>query len=142
MKKLVFVNRYFFPDESATSQILADLVFHLAEKQGIYDIVVIAGRQLVDDPHAALVPSERVRKVQVYRPWSSRWGRRNNLGRALDSIVFFFGVFWRLVRLARKGDVIVVKTDPPLVGLIGAIAARIRGAKLVNWVARYLSRGG
>ncbi len=28
MRKLIFVNRFFFPDHSATSQILSDLAFH------------------------------------------------------------------------------------------------------------------
>ena len=28
--KIVFFNRFFFPDPSATSQILSDLAFHLA----------------------------------------------------------------------------------------------------------------
>jgi hypothetical protein len=27
---IIFVNKYFYPDHSATSQILSDLVFHLA----------------------------------------------------------------------------------------------------------------
>lgn len=30
MARVIFVNRYFFPDHSATSQILSDLTFHLA----------------------------------------------------------------------------------------------------------------
>ena len=30
MNRLIFLNRYFFPDHSATSQILSDLAFHLA----------------------------------------------------------------------------------------------------------------
>jgi hypothetical protein len=28
--KLIFLNRFFHPDHSATSQLLSDLVFHLA----------------------------------------------------------------------------------------------------------------
>jgi hypothetical protein len=31
MQRLIFVNRFFHPDHSATSQILSDLAFHLAE---------------------------------------------------------------------------------------------------------------
>jgi hypothetical protein len=30
LRKIIFVNRYFFPDHSATSQILSDLAFNLA----------------------------------------------------------------------------------------------------------------
>jgi colanic acid biosynthesis glycosyl transferase WcaI len=31
MPRLIFVNRFFHPDHSATSQILGDLAFHVAE---------------------------------------------------------------------------------------------------------------
>lgn len=37
-------------------------------------------------------------------------------------------------RLTREGDVIVAKTDPPLISLMGAVVARLRGARLVNWL--------
>jgi colanic acid biosynthesis glycosyl transferase WcaI len=30
MKRLIFLNRFFYPDHSATSQIVSDLAFHLA----------------------------------------------------------------------------------------------------------------
>jgi hypothetical protein len=30
MKRLIFINRFFYPDHSATSQILGSLAFHLA----------------------------------------------------------------------------------------------------------------
>lgn len=41
-RKLVFVNRFFHPDESATSLMLTDLVEHLAGAG--YRILVITGR--------------------------------------------------------------------------------------------------
>jgi glycosyltransferase involved in cell wall biosynthesis len=41
---------------------------------------------------------------------------------------------WRLLRLARPGDVVVAKTDPPLISSLAALVCRLRGARLVNWV--------
>jgi colanic acid biosynthesis glycosyl transferase WcaI len=38
-----------------------------------------------------------------------------------------------LARLRRR-DVLVVKTDPPLLSLVGWVAARCRGARLINWL--------
>jgi glycosyltransferase involved in cell wall biosynthesis len=38
---------------------------------------------------------------------------------------------WRHVR---RGDVVVAKTDPPLIAVGAALVARIRGASLVNWL--------
>ena len=52
-------------------------------------------------------------------------------------------------RSARKGDVIVAKTDPPLLSIVLAPIAKLRGAHLVNWlqdifpeVAEKLNIGG
>ena len=44
MAKTIFVNRYFSPDHSATSQLLSDLAFDLAARG--QDIHVITGGQL------------------------------------------------------------------------------------------------
>jgi hypothetical protein len=35
MKRVIFLNRFFFPDHSATSQILTDLAFYLARSASI-----------------------------------------------------------------------------------------------------------
>src|SRR5881398_1614919 len=40
--RIVFVNRYFYPDHSATSQMLADLAFHLASRG--WEVGVITSR--------------------------------------------------------------------------------------------------
>jgi glycosyltransferase involved in cell wall biosynthesis len=43
-------------------------------------------------------------------------------------------VAWRLWRLARKGGIVVAKTDPPLVSVVAAPIATLRRARFVNWV--------
>jgi glycosyltransferase involved in cell wall biosynthesis len=39
-----------------------------------------------------------------------------------------------MLMIVRSGDVLVVKTDPPLLSVCGALAARLRSATLVNWL--------
>ncbi len=51
-RKLVFVNRFFFPDHSATSQMLSDLAFALAAEG--FDVHVVTSRLRYDDPAAEL----------------------------------------------------------------------------------------
>jgi len=58
MPKIVFVNRYFYPDHSATSQLLMDLACDLGAMGR--DVMVIASRQLYDNPKAALPVVEMV----------------------------------------------------------------------------------
>lgn len=131
-RRVFFVNRYFFPDESATSQLLGDLAFHLAGRG--HQVHVVTSRQRYEDPRAGLPGTERVRGVQVHRVWTSAFGRRGVPGRAADYASFYPTAAGRLWRLLRTGDVVVVKTDPPLLAVPVAAAARLRGARLVNWV--------
>lgn len=48
MNRLIVLNRFFYPDHSATSQILTDLRLHFAAS-GV-DVHVITSQQLYDDP--------------------------------------------------------------------------------------------
>src|SRR6202044_1516100 len=126
------VNRFFFPDHSATSQILSDLAFHLAG-QG-RDVHVVTGTQIYDDPKAALPEYEIVNGVRVHRVSSTRFGRDALLGRSIDYLSFYRSVGRRLIEITRQGDMIIAKTDPPLLSVVAMAATRRRGARLVNWL--------
>jgi glycosyltransferase involved in cell wall biosynthesis len=132
MSRLIFVNRYFFPDHSATSQILSDLAFHLAGEGR--DVHVIASRQAYENPGAGLRDNEMVHGVHVHRVASTQFGRNALLGRAADYLSFYRSVRRRLAELAGRGDVVVAKTDPPLLAAATMGPTRRNGAKLVNWL--------
>ena len=131
-RKVVFVNRFFFPDLSATSQMLSDLAMRLAQ-HGV-EIHVVCSRQRYEDAAARLPQRERVHGVEVHRVWTSKFGRTSLRGRALDYASFYVTATARLWTLLRSGDVAVVKTDPPLLSVPAALAVALRGATLVNWL--------
>src|SRR4029077_12500742 len=130
--KVVFVNRFFYPDHSATSQILADLTFHLA-KTGIA-VHVITGRQVYDDPDSTLPSNDLIQGVRVIRVWTTRFGRQNLLGRTFDYLTFYLSTAWSLFALVKPGDVVIAKTDPPLISVVAAMVVKSREAKLINWI--------
>jgi len=132
MTQIIFLNRYFYPDRSATSQVLSDLAFALAERG--YRVRVITSRQLYDAPEERLPAHESFGGVEIERAWTSRFGRQNLIGRAVDYFTFYILAAWTLARLARRHDVIVSKTDPPMLSVIVEPIARWRHAKLVNWL--------
>jgi colanic acid biosynthesis glycosyl transferase WcaI len=132
MSRVVFVNRYFYPDESATAQLLADLAFGMAA--GGYDVHIVCSRQLYGAPESRLAAHETVRGVVVHRIWTTRFGRRRLLGRALDYASFYVTCAVALLGLLRTRDIVVAKTDPPLASIVAALAARCKGARLVNWL--------
>jgi glycosyltransferase involved in cell wall biosynthesis len=132
VRRVVFVNRYFHPDHSATSQIASDLAFHLVRRG--WDVAVITGRQRYDDSNARLAARETAHGVQIVRVWSTRFGRAMLAGRAIDYATFYLSAFFAMLARTRRGSVIVALTDPPLISVVAAIAATLRGARLVNWL--------
>ena len=130
--RLIFINRFSSPDHSATSQMLSDLAFALRARGAVVDI--IASRQRYDNPSANLPSEERINGVDTHRVWTARFGRNNLALRAIDYFTFYISAAWRLWRLARPGDVVVVMTDPPLFSVIAAPVVRLRGCRLVNWL--------
>ena len=129
--KVVFVNRYFQPDLSATSQMLTDLARGLASR-GI-EVHVICCRQLYDDPQARLSAEDLLSGIRVHRIATTRFGRGRLLGRALDYASFYLSGAVKLLCVLRRGDILVAKTDPPLLSMIAAPVAKARAARLVNW---------
>lgn len=130
--RIVFINRYFYPDVSATSQILFDLARRLVD-HGI-EVHVVCSRQLYDDPAASLPPHETIEGIKVHRALTTCFGRGNLVGRAADYASFYVTCAAKLAGLLRQGDVVVAKTDPPLISIAAAAVARMRGARLVNWL--------
>jgi colanic acid biosynthesis glycosyl transferase WcaI len=130
--RVIFLNRFFYPDLSATSKLLSDLVFALA-RTGI-SVTVIASRLHYDNAAMALPHRDSIHAVDVWRVWTSRRGRQRPIGRSLDYVSFYLAAGWRLWRLARAGDIIVAKTDPPLLSVIIAPIAWLKGAHFVNWL--------
>jgi colanic acid biosynthesis glycosyl transferase WcaI len=132
MKRLIFLNRFFFPDHSATSQILSDLAFHLAASGK--EVHVITSRQQYDDPAARLPAAQEIRGVHVHRIASTEFGRSALLGRGLDYLSFYASMWRSLLTLVERDDILIAKTDPPLTSVLAMLAAKRRRAILVNWL--------
>lgn len=130
-QKVIFVNRFFYPDESATSQLLTDLCLHLAQA-GWKVSVVTSKIPTRGAPFLRDRPDPE--GVGVVRVWSTMFGRKSLLGRIVDYLSFYPGALIALLRITDPGDIIVVKTDPPMVTVIAAFAAKLRRAKLINWL--------
>jgi glycosyltransferase involved in cell wall biosynthesis len=130
--QIIFINRFFYPDHSATSQMLSDLAFALAGRGG--KVVVITSRLRYDNPGARLPPSEEIDGVQIYRVATTSFGRHILAGRALDYATFYVMAAWSVLRRTQRGDLVVAKTDPPMLGLVCRPAARLRGAYFANWL--------
>ena len=110
---------------------LSGLVFALAA-QGP-KVSVITSQQRYDAPAVRLPARETLRR-QVHRVPTTRFGRSHleaepsTTSPSMSPLGGLFGAS------ARRGDIIVAKTDPPMLSLLAAPIARMRQARLINWL--------
>ncbi len=128
MARLVFFNRFYWPDEPATAQLLVDLAEALAASGHSVAVVTSA-------PASPKMPSREERNgVAIHRVRSLRLGGSSLFARILDLATFYPTAFLRLLRVVRRDDLLVAMTDPPLSGVLAGFVAKLRGARLVHWV--------
>jgi glycosyltransferase involved in cell wall biosynthesis len=129
-RRVVFVNRFFYPDESATSQILTDLARHLDENGWAVSIITgrYGGSGKTPLPRAATINATKIARV-----WSMHQGN-GFAQRALSFATFYPAAFLAMIRVLRRGDILVTKTDPALISVVGMLAAKCRGAIHLNWL--------
>lgn len=126
--RVIFLNRFYWPDEPATAQLLTDLAGALAARGR--EITIITSR-----PAAHPGPGVEMRAgVRIVRVGGTRCGRRHLAGRVLDFATFLFAACWRLAGIAQRGDMVVAMTDPPLLGVAAWPIAWLKGARCLHWV--------
>lgn len=128
MARAIFINRFYWPDEPATAQLLTDLAERLAMR-GL-EIIVVTSK-----PRRADAPRRDARAgVEIIRVGSSRSASDHLAAKAWDFATFHVAAAWRLWRICRPGDAVVAMTDPPLLALGIWPIARWRSARLFHWV--------
>ena len=129
--KIYFVNRFFYPDISATSQILTDLLKALSADTN--ELSVITSNQIYDDSKANLKSFEIYNNIVIHRIFSTQYGRAS-FGRAIDYISFYISLLVFLFNKVGKNDLVVAKTDPPMVSIIVKFVSIIKGFRQINWL--------
>lgn len=128
--RLIILNQFFYPDHSATSQLMTELAESLVER-GV-KVTALAGRGRYNGGEA-LPGNEDHKGVRIERAWATSYGKGNILGRLSDYLSFYVGASWRLMRLPRH-DIVMALTTPPLIGLIALVIGRLRGMRVVMLV--------
>jgi colanic acid biosynthesis glycosyl transferase WcaI len=126
--RLIFLNRYYWPEEPATAQLLTDLADALAAAG--HEVTVITSRP----GGSALGLRQTHGGVTISRVTSTRWARHGLPGKAADFLTFYIGALLRLAFTAQRGDTVVTLTDPPLLGIGAWLTARLCGARIFHWV--------
>jgi colanic acid biosynthesis glycosyl transferase WcaI len=122
--KILLLNQFFWPDSSATSQMVTDLARGLADRgHAVYSISADGGYAPADRGEAPPVIMHHVRALPFVR---------GKLGRVLSYASFYVGAMWRAFTMP-KVDLVLTLTTPPLLSLLGNAMKMLRGTRHFIW---------
>lgn len=129
--RLVFINRFFFPDPSATSQMLTELAEDLCTHGQM--VTVITGRNHYLGGKTVFPPRQIYKGIDIRRVGATNFGRRQTLGRLVDYLSFYLSAT-RLVMQMNRPDCLVVLTDPPLLSVLGSVMGILKRIRIICWL--------
>ncbi|MFO7630412.1 MAG: glycosyltransferase family 4 protein [Prochlorococcaceae cyanobacterium] len=117
--RLTVVSQFFPPDYAATGQLLDDLTARLAKRD--LQVQVLSGMPAYayssrEADRISFEPNRCIRRTRVSRLWPKRIR-----GRAINGLLFCCRIALRLLRYARRGDLILYTTEPGFLPLLGAL---------------------
>lgn len=128
---VVFLNRSFYPDITATGQLLLELCEDLARD---YDarVTVITGRPLSlikdvnclnDNFGVGLIKRQFLGGIEILRVRNTAFPAKFFIGRVCNYLTYFFFSFIASFKL-KKPDLVITLTDPPIICLAGLFISR------------------
>src|SRR4051794_33515237 len=121
--RVLILNQFFYPDHSATSQLMTELAESLVSR-GV-EVTALAGRGGYNGGGVTLPGRGDYRGVTIRRARSTGFGKRSMVGRLMDYLTFFVGATWELLVMPRQ-DIVMALTTPPLIGLVALLVCRLR----------------
>jgi glycosyltransferase involved in cell wall biosynthesis len=132
-KKILMILNYFYPDVASTGQLMTELCTELKED---LDITVIAAfpsysNNIPEKYKGKFVVKERYKNINILRVKVTDVDKTNKLSRIKNIFVYFISSIVAIL-MSGKQDLVYTISQPPILGgLLGVIAKRIKGAKLI-----------
>ncbi|MBL4884517.1 MAG: glycosyltransferase family 4 protein [Planctomycetaceae bacterium] len=128
-KRLLFINRSFWPDNEATGQLLTQLCEDLVQD---FDVDVICGHPLhgekVSDDVHPFGPS-----LNIHRVNHTRFSKGSIVGR-LTNLLTFTASAYRKLKQVPTPDVVITETDPFFLPLLGRKIQRKTGCQYIAYL--------
>lgn len=127
---VVLVSQFFYPDTSANSTVLSELVVGLANRNKDVSVLTTQPSYTEADRESSHPKHERYKGVDVRRIPATRFDRNTGLlKRILNELSFFLSAFVYLI-IRHRGDVLLLPTAPTFLPIAGWLV-RFRGYRPV-----------
>ena len=130
--RLWVVSELYYPEETSTGYFLTRIAEGLAEE---FDVQVVCSRPTYSERHLPVAWREERHGTTIHRMRSTRMDKDRFVGRVLNLVSFTLAAWLFCARHIRRGErLLVVTNPPPLPPLLGLLARlrRLRGVLLVH----------
>ena len=122
------VSELYYPEQTSTGYFLTKFAEGLTSW---FDVHVLCA-QPTYSARGQRAPARETRNgVEITRCWATTLDKDNLAFRAINMLTITLSVFLQALRSFRPGDAALVVTNPPLLPLVIALAARLKGARMM-----------
>jgi glycosyltransferase involved in cell wall biosynthesis len=125
------VSELFAPDDAATAHLMTQIAEGLAaEAEGSqYSISVICAQPTYTSRGQRVTRREITNGVQINRCWSTTFSKDRLILRAFNVVTIMMTFFIKMLFRFRRGDRVLVVTNPPPLPFVATLAAKLKGAR-------------
>ena len=124
--RVTILNQYYVPDVASTGHLLHELANHLAKRGDDVHVIACIPSYGPPDTWQPAPKKEFAEGVHVRRMRTTRFSKDSIPGRVLNSITFLVPLFFRMLFQRRSDHVYLYTTNPPYLGIIGAVVSLVR----------------
>jgi glycosyltransferase involved in cell wall biosynthesis len=122
------VSELYYPELTSTGYFLTGIAEGLADN---YDVSVLCGQPSYW-ARGVRAPIREVRnRVDVQRCWATTLDKNKIVFKIVNLVTITLSIFAAALLRFRRGDIVIVVTNPPLLPYFVALACRLRGGRLV-----------
>ncbi|MFI5166650.1 MAG: glycosyltransferase family 4 protein [Thermoanaerobaculales bacterium] len=122
------VSELYYPELTSTGLYMTGIAEALASRFAVF----VLCSQPTYSSRGERARTDEVRAgVSIHRCWSTTFSKDMLVSRVVNMLTFSVSVLFAGLRRFRKGDVALVVTNPPVLPFMVALAAAVRGARIV-----------
>lgn len=127
-QRLWVISELYYPEETSTGYFLTRIAEGLAED---FDVQVVCSRPTYSERHVAVEWREQRRGTTIHRMRSTRLNKDKLVGRLFNLASFTISAWLFCLARIRKGDEILIVTNPPVLPPLVGLLARLRSLRAV-----------
>ena len=120
------VTEVYSPDETATAHLVSLIAEFVAQEN---EVKVLCGQPTYTHRGEKAPRHELLNGAEVQRCWSTTFSKDNLLLRVVNMLTINMSMGFRMLFGFKRGDRVLMVTNPPLLPYVAQIIARLRGAK-------------